>query len=79
MIALDIGVLAIQSVDAAPNTSRIKICLYFSVVACLGSIISSLLLQSKNDEMIGVSYSEAVCAIADSQCHLTSFFLHSAK
>ncbi|PBK83676.1 hypothetical protein ARMGADRAFT_1037676 [Armillaria gallica] len=59
VIALDIGVLAIQSVDVVPNMSCIKICLYFSVVACLGSIISSLLLQSKNDEMISMSYSEA--------------------
>ncbi len=42
--------------------------------AGLESITSSLLLQSKNNEMISMSYSEAVHVIADSQCHLTKLF-----
>ncbi|KAK0445271.1 uncharacterized protein EV420DRAFT_1484326 [Desarmillaria tabescens] len=59
LVALDIGIFAIQSVDAGPNTSWIKTFLYFSVVASLGSIMSAFLLQRKNQEVLQVSYVEA--------------------
>ncbi|PBK62407.1 hypothetical protein ARMSODRAFT_1024834 [Armillaria solidipes] len=60
LIAMVIGVSAIQSVDAAPNTSGIKMLLYLSVVACFGSITFAFLLQRKHEDILQVSFSEAV-------------------
>ncbi|KAK0224919.1 hypothetical protein EDD85DRAFT_959194 [Armillaria nabsnona] len=59
LIAIDVGILAIQSVDAGPNTSGIKIMLYLSVVACLGSITFAFLLQHKYQGILQVSFSES--------------------
>ncbi|KAK0441497.1 uncharacterized protein EV420DRAFT_1485655 [Desarmillaria tabescens] len=59
LVALDIGIFTIQSIDAGPNMSWIKTFLYFSVVASLGSIMSAFLLQRKNQEVLRVSYMEA--------------------
>ncbi|KAK0235549.1 hypothetical protein EDD85DRAFT_792364 [Armillaria nabsnona] len=59
LIAIDVGILAIQSVDAGLNMSGIKIMLYLSMVACLGSITFAFLLQHKYQGILQVSFSES--------------------
>ncbi|PBK91186.1 hypothetical protein ARMGADRAFT_1031879 [Armillaria gallica] len=52
LIAIDVGILAIQSVDAGTNTSGIKLMLYLSITACLGSITFAFLLQCKYQDIL---------------------------
>ncbi|KAK0189894.1 hypothetical protein F5146DRAFT_1139392 [Armillaria mellea] len=75
LINADIAFLSIQSVDASPPSSPLKIVIYLSILSSLGSLFFALLLLRRNNPRANISTCEAVKIMnsyQDSSCRYDS-------
>ncbi|KAK0462977.1 uncharacterized protein EV420DRAFT_1639066 [Desarmillaria tabescens] len=59
LINVDVAFLSIQSIDAGPTSSPLKIAVYLSVISSLGSIFFALLFLRCNNTRLNISTDEA--------------------